>query len=269
MITEDKLISVVIPAYNAENTIIATVNSVYNQTYKNLEIIVVNDGSTDKTLEVITNFKELNNNGMPFIIIDKVNGGVSSARNLGISNSKGEFIAFLDSDDKWLPEKIEKQLTIFIENANIDLLATNRNNENIVKFMGKKFDKLNRISSKTLLFKNFFSPPTVMVRKVVVCDIGMFDENQRYAEEGDLWIRICQNNNCYLLNESLVITGDGKPHFGHSGLSSNLRGMELGELKNIKTAYSLNIINFFEFLFFNTFSLLKYCRRVLIVKLTR
>ena len=106
----------------------------------------------------------------------------------------------------------------------------------------------------------------LIFKNKILSNIGFFDENQRFAEEGDYWIRICNKNNCYLLNESLVITGGGKPSFGFSGLSSNLWQMEKGELKNMKTALSLKIINLFEYFLLVIYSLLKFVRRLMIVK---
>jgi hypothetical protein len=98
-------------------------------------------------------------------------------------------------------------------------------------------------------------------------NIGFFNETQRYAEEGNYFIRISNKYNCYLLNESYVITGGGKNHFGDSGLTANLYQMEKGELKNLVYSFQNNIINIFEFIFFTIFSILKYFRRVIIVKL--
>lgn len=261
------MVSVIIPMFNASQTILKSLDSVLNQSFKGeLEIIVVNDGSTDNSLAVLREFCS-NSNIDNIVIINKENGGVSSARNLGIRASKGEYLAFLDSDDRWESNKLEVQLSVFENNSDVDLLGTNRNGESFKSFMGMKFDRLVKISSRLLLFKNFLSPPTVMMKRSIIDNIGLFDENQRYAEEGDFWIRICKENNCYLLNESLVVTGEGKPHFGHVGLSSNLWGMEKGELKNIKTALNLKIIGRFQYFFLVIFSILKYFRRVLIVKL--
>ncbi|MFN3692324.1 MAG: glycosyltransferase family 2 protein, partial [Fervidobacterium sp.] len=92
------LVSVIIPAYNVEGYIEKTIESVLNQTYRNLEIIVVNDGSTDKTREIAYNI--LKNSGVNFKIIDQTNQGVSVARNVGIENASGDYIKFLDGDDR-------------------------------------------------------------------------------------------------------------------------------------------------------------------------
>ena len=175
----------------------------------------------------------------------------------------------LDSDDEWLPEKIEKQIALFEKDNNIDLLGTNRNNEHFKSFLGFKFNYLTRISSKLLLLKTFLVTPSVIFKKKVLLNTGFFDEKQKFAEEGDYWIRICNKNNCYLVNESLVITGGGKPNFGFSGLSSNLYKMEKGELKNIKTALNLKIINIFEYFFLVIYSIAKFIRRLIIVKIRK
>lgn len=255
-------VSVIIPAYNAEKTIIRTLNSVVSQTREVYEVIVINDGSTDRTKDIVNEFVQKYPN---IKLLNKVNEGVSIARNCGIKESSGDFIAFLDSDDYWIENKIEKQLDILKNNPDIDLLGTARNNEKSGDFFLKKIGYLTAISAKLLLYKNFFSTPTVIMKKRIAQDVGYFDEKQKYAEEGDYWIRICNHNNCYFLNESLVMT-DEKPYFGHSGLSGNIKEMEKGELKNLKTAYKLKVVNLFEYSFLCIYSLLKYFRRVLIVK---
>ncbi|OTG66883.1 benzoate transporter [Acinetobacter sp. ANC 4470] len=259
------LISVVIPMYNSTKTIVKALDSIKNQSYKGgYQIIVVNDGSKDDSYEVVGDYL-LKNPNLNIKLVDQVNGGVSKARNVGLKLADGDFVAFLDSDDEWLSDKIEKQLLVFEKNPDIDVLATNRNNEYFETFLGHKFTNVTKISSRLLLLKNFLSPPTVMMRNSVVSEVGFFDEGQKYAEEGNYWIRVCDKSNCYLLNESLVVTGGGKPSFGHSGLSANLWEMEKGELKNITLALRMKIINIFEFSFLCMFSLLKYIRRLLIV----
>jgi glycosyltransferase involved in cell wall biosynthesis len=261
------MVSVVIPMYNSSKTILHSIQSVLNQTYEgNVEIIVVNDGSTDDSLNVVEDYCRICNL-KNIIVVNKGNGGVSSARNAGMKLAKGNFIALLDADDEWDKNKLKQQMEILINNPGIDLLGCNRNKEVISRFILKKFDRLTLISSRLLLYKNFFSTPTVIFKKDVLKTIGFFDETQRFAEEGNYWIRICNERTCMLLNESYVITGGGKPDFGHSGLSSNLLEMEKGELKNIKDALDLKIINYAEFLLLNIYSVGKYLRRVLIVNL--
>jgi teichuronic acid biosynthesis glycosyltransferase TuaG len=110
------LVSVVIPAYNAASFIERTINSVLSQTYQNFEILVINDGSKDSTLEVI---QKLSQKDPRIKVLDKKNSGVSNTRNLGIEMSKGDFIAFLDADDIWLPNKLEIQVSLMQKNQNL------------------------------------------------------------------------------------------------------------------------------------------------------
>ena len=118
---QDDLISVIIPFYNEKNYFSYCINSVLAQTYKNLEIIIINDGSDPEYLEILQNFK--NKYPEKIFLYHKENEGVSSARNLGIKIAKGSHIAFLDADDYWKKDKISKQLIFMkIVNQNIVLL---------------------------------------------------------------------------------------------------------------------------------------------------
>lgn len=261
------LISVIIPMYNSETTITNCINSVLNQTYKgDVEIIVVNDGSKDNSKAIVEDIIQDNKTKVSIELYNKINEGVSTTRNIGIKMAKGDWIALLDSDDEWLPNKLERQIQVLTENPTIDFLGTNRNGEYFNNILWKKLNVLTRISPKILMVKFVFVVPTVIFRKKVIIDVGYFDETQKYAEEGNYFIRIAQKYNCFLLNESLVVTGGGKDHFGHSGLSGNLKEMEKGELKNLKDALNLKIINYFEYSCLVMFSILKYFRRIVIVK---
>lgn len=230
-----------------------------------MEVIVVNDGSTDNSRDLVEKYIE-EYPDFPLTLINKGNGGVSTARNAGMKKATGDWIALLDSDDKWLSNKLQRQIQILKENVNIDFLATGRNNEVISRIGSKKLENLDRVSAKDLLIKNVFSPPSVIFRRSIIDNIGLFDEEQRYAEEGNYFIRIANKFNCYFLNETLVLTGDGKAHFGESGLSGNIWEMEKGELKNLKDAKKFGIINRTEFAMLNIFSVLKFIRRWIIVK---
>ncbi|OXA71477.1 benzoate transporter [Flavobacterium aquidurense] len=262
------LVSIIIPMYNSELTIEECIHSVIKQTYNGeIEIIVVNDGSKDKSQEIVESIIKYNKSKILIKLIDKENGGVSSARNVGMKNASGNFIALLDSDDFWAINKLERQIEIFSKYPEIDFLGTNRNNEHFNRFLLKKFDDVTFISAKFLLLKWFFVTPTVMFKRKVFDSVGGFDESQKYAEEGNYWLRVCNENCCALLNESLVTTGNGKPHFGYSGLSGNLKGMQKGEYKNLKDGLNLGIINKIEYGLLFIYSSAKYLRRLLIVKM--
>jgi glycosyltransferase involved in cell wall biosynthesis len=183
--------------------------------------------------------------------------------------ASGKYIALLDSDDVWESNKIERQMQIFTENPQIDFLGTTRNDEYFKKILWKEFHLLTKISAKFLMVKFIFVVPTVIFKSSIINDIGYFDDHQRYAEEGKYFIAIANKYNCYLLNESLVTTGSGKAHFGVSGLSANIKEMEKGELKNLKYAHDSQIINLVEYYALVIFSVLKYSRRLLIVKTLR
>ncbi len=262
----DLKISVVIPMYNAEKSIIRTLESVRCQNYKgDIEVVVVNDGSKDNSLKVVKDYKE-NYKEFDIKIVDQVNGGVSKARNAGIKNSNGEFIAFLDSDDAWFENKISIQYDVFEKNKEIDFLAGGFDG---LYFNNRKKGELIKIGLKDLVYKNYFQPSTVMMKKEIVDKIGYFDENQKYAEEGNYFIRIADKYNCYFLNEKMINYGDGKSGFGHSGLSANIVEMQKGFQKNLKYAYENKFISLPTYISAVAFSKLKYIRRVLIVKFIR
>lgn len=260
------LVSVIIPAYNAEQTIFKTLNSVFNQTFKDYEIIIINDGSTDNTLKILNDIKA-ENYGHDIKIISQSNGGVSSARNAGMRVAQGDFIALLDSDDVWLPEKLLVQLEVFRNDSDIVFVGTSINDVKFKHFLLKKFSRITRITLKNLLFKNFFQPSTVIFKKSILNDVGFFDENQRYAEEGNFFMRIAFEYKCVLLNDCLLNYGDGKRGFGTYGLSANIKEMEKGELLNLKYAYKKLGINFILYSISVVFSILKYWRRIFIVKI--
>ena len=256
------MISVIIPMYNAESTIQNCIESVLYQTYKaRVEIIVVNDGSTDNSKLLVEDIIRNNISNIFIRLINKENAGVSSARNYGIKLAKGEYIALLDSDDEWLPEKIDKQLKVLQSNNNISFiggLITNKTNDK---------PQIIDISLHMLIFKNYFQPSTVLFKREIVEKIGYFDESQKYAEEGNYFIRIANIYRCVLINDKLVNYGQGKHAFGISGLSANLFEMEKGELKNLQYAYKHGYINFITYLTAFIFSILKYIRRIFIVKI--
>lgn len=255
------LVSVIIPAYNAVETIIPCVNSVLNQTYKNIEIIVIDDGSTDATKIILEEYKEeLCINNLQIIYQD--NAGPSAARNLGIELAVGEYIAFLDSDDQWYPTKIEKQIKLYLENTELNLIGG-------LYSIGDK-PVLTNLSSNTqqislgrLMLKNYFITSTVMCPRKVL-QICKFDVSQKYSEDYRLWLQISAlRGKCLLQNDVLTRMND-KPLWGASGLSSHLWQMEKGELNNFMFMYKHSYISFFLFLSSSFFSVLKFAKRLLL-----
>lgn len=186
------LVSVVIPLFNGQAYIEECLKSVFAQTYKPVEIIVVDDGSTDRSLEIVQKLKPEN-----MKIICQNHGDVSKARNTGIKNAGGELIAFIDHDDIWLPEKLEKQAAIFAKDTQVDLVFSD-----IMKFFpsGKKHrakDKHNIALSftdenlfKKLVVKNVLMPSAVMVKKESIIAAGLFDPSFRTCGDYEMWLRM-------------------------------------------------------------------------------
>ncbi|RZL68823.1 MAG: glycosyltransferase family 2 protein [Pedobacter sp.] len=253
-------ISVIIPVYNSEETILTCLESVLAQTYSVMEIIIINDGSTDNTLSVLQNF--IDSCGFKnIVLLNKVNSGPSASRNLGVRTAKGDWVAFLDSDDFWHHKKMEIQVQ--------NILATG------VGFCGTAYHK--RISDpneswlidfRTLCKRNYFSTPTVLVKRKIIENIS-FDETQKHSEDYMVWLLISCEHECLYINEVLSDNISQKRLFGDKGLSANLWKMELGELKNYKALYSRKLISTSQFLLYSGFSFMKYLRRVVITQTSK
>lgn len=181
------LVSVIIPTYNRAHIVTEAIESVLAQTYQSYEIIVVDDGSTDNTAEVLKKY----GNKIKYYYQD--NKGVSAARNRGIREANGDFIAFLDSDDLWKSDKIEKQVIVFQENQDLGLVYSYA--EFLTVSTGKIQIKPRVICSnlRDLVEKDAILPtPTVMIRKKCLADIGLFAETIPGIEDFDLWFRIAE-----------------------------------------------------------------------------
>jgi glycosyltransferase involved in cell wall biosynthesis len=183
-------VGVIIPVYNGEKFIKEAINSVLNQTYKNLEIICVDDGSTDNTRALITeNFASV-------LYLYQKNKGEAGARNLGLKSCTCEFIAFLDADDIWFPEKIERQLSIMRSDGKVGMVYTNgiytdKNGIDGGILIPRTFKENN--DPAELLMRNYIkSPSSVMVKRSVLEDVGFFDGNLTSGADHDLWLKIIE-----------------------------------------------------------------------------
>jgi glycosyltransferase involved in cell wall biosynthesis len=199
------LVSVVIPAFNAETTIERSVQSVRAQTYPNIEIIIVNDGSKDCTAAIVKTFRDKR---IRLLNLD-YNQGAAAARNHGIAISKGAFIAFLDADDEWHPEKLGLQVDAIRRDEETILVTCNS------VLVGLKGDILShghlkhpplggREGWKGLLRENFIPTPTAMVRRRDLEKVGGFNERLPVGEDLDLWIRLSLLGSVCVLQETLV-----------------------------------------------------------------
>ena len=186
-----KKVSVVIPAYNKAELTVKTVESVLSQTYKNIEIIVVDDGSTDNTKDLLK----------PYVgkiqYIHKDNGGACSARNVGIRKSTGEYICLIDCDDTYLPKKIEKSVAYLEKHPECGFVHTAAylvdEKGNIITQHSHKWAHKTGWISKYLLFKNFICNSTVVIRKSCFEKVGLFDEEIFTPGDWDMWLRLSEN----------------------------------------------------------------------------
>lgn len=252
-------VSVIIPVYNNPD-VIKSINSILNQEeYEVKEIIVVDDGSKDNTFEVLQNYK--NENKIQCLkLIKQKNGGPSAARNNGIKNATGKYVAFLDSDDLWDKDKLKKQIQLLENDSEVSLVSTSINQ----KIFGK-LKKHQIITFDMLLYHNYLYTSTIILLREIFSDAGYFNENQKYSEDYDLWLRIAKKYKCVLINESCVDYGGGKATFGASGLSAKLWKMEQGELQNYQRLLNEKNIGIAKYISVSAYSLTKYLRRSAIV----
>lgn len=194
-------VSVIIHTYNNERFIAETIETVLAQTFKDYEIIVVDDGSTDNTRTALNPY------------IDRVkyhykeNGGIASAKNAGIKLSNGEYVAFLDHDDLWVPEKLDVQIDYFYKNPQVGLVyskyASFRNGDGDVIRVKPKVGFSGWIFAK-LISKSVIQTSTVMVRMDCLKAVGPFDESLALADEYDLFLRIAKSYQCGFINKELT-----------------------------------------------------------------
>ncbi len=197
-------ISVIIPTYNRAETVKRAVESVLSQTYRNFELIVVDDGSTDNT------GKTLNSYAPHLRYLHQPNRGVSAARNAGAREAAGEYVAFLDSDDEWKPEKLEKHIKYMLAN-NFSVSQADeiwiRNGKRLNK--GKRHQKFEGDIFLPSLSLCLVTPSAVMMKKELFRDYGGFDENLPACEDYDLWLRMALNEKFGYLKEDLVVKYGG------------------------------------------------------------
>jgi glycosyltransferase involved in cell wall biosynthesis len=193
-------ISVIIPTYNRAHLLNRTIQSVLNQTFHDLEIIIVDDASTDGTEELIKNF---NDSRILYFRHEKNKGG-SATRNTGIKHASGEFVAFLDSDDEWLPEKLEKQMEIFDKAPKtLGVVYTafryegGKSRITIPKYRGNIFEFI-------LVNNCVGTASTPLIKKECFIKTGIFDEQLPCGQDWDLWIRLAQHYEFDFLREILV-----------------------------------------------------------------
>jgi len=219
-------VSIIIPTYNRSELLKRALESVYRQTVSDYEIIVIDDGSTDDTAEMIqTIFPKVQ-------YIQQENGGVSSARNKGLACAKGQWLAFLDSDDEWLPHKLEKQLNLLKNHPDGKVCHTEeiwiRHGVRVNQM--KKHKKTGGWIFPQCLPLCAISPSSVIIHQSVFEDIGNFDTQLPACEDYDLWLRMTAKYSVLFIEEPQI-----KKYGGHDDqLSQKYWGMDRYRIKALQ-----------------------------------
>jgi len=219
-------VSVIIPTYNRAHLVGRAIQSVLNQTYQDFELIVVDDGSKDSTEKVIKEFQQKDNR-IIYLKHDQNKGG-SAARNTGIKASRGEYIAFLDSDDLWLPEKLKVEINILENGKKFIICSTGYNfiDQRNNKIIGYSKIKRKVISQKNVLNANCITTNDFTAIKEKVIEIGGFDEKLPARQDWDFWIRITSLGMGYQDSLNLVNKYTMRDDQISSGIKNKLNGTE-------------------------------------------
>ncbi len=214
-------VSVIIPTFNRARKVVRSISSVLDQTLTNYEIIIVDDGSSDGTANALAQFKH---NSKVKCLSHPKNLGVSAARNNGIMASRAPLLAFLDSDDYWLPEKLAVQVRFFRQNPKAVACQTEelwiRKGQRVNP--RKKHRKPSGYIFEPSLKLCLVSPSAVMLKRSLLDKVGFFDENLPVCEDYDLWLRISSQYPIYLIDQNLAVREGGDP----DQLSSRHKGMD-------------------------------------------
>lgn len=207
---EQPLVSIVIPEYNNENTIIATLESIRNQSYKNIEIIIIDDNSKDKTLQLVTEQQKKDNRIK--IYHNSTNLGMIGNWNKCIQMSNGEFVKLVCADDLLDKNEIEKETGVMILNPSVNLVESDTR---LIDINGKKTGSFKRyhksglvkgkkIARTSIIWNNFFGAPVNnLIRKSVLDKTGYFDEQFTYILDFDMWMKIACTGDVYIIHELL------------------------------------------------------------------
>ena len=200
------LVSIVIPCYNSERYLEESLLSVIAQTYENIEIVVVDDGSTDTTPAIISR----HTGDARVCVVSQSNKGLAAARNAGLAASKGDYITFLDSDDIYMPSKIERQVAFLAEYPDAGL-AYCRSGHFLdadparVSYAYNKSVGATEPILRRLMHGNFINVNTAMVKKPVLDAVGGFDPKFRIGEDWDLWIRLAQSGCVFVEQPEMLV----------------------------------------------------------------
>jgi len=226
------LISVVIPVYNNETTIQETIESVLSQSFSDLELIVINDGSQDSTLKIVSSILD------PRLkVFSYPNAGLAATRNRGVSHASGEYISFIDADDLWTPDKLEAQFKALQVNpqAAVAYSWTDWIDESGQFLRPGGHISVNGDVFATLLVRDFVeSGSNPLIRTEALAEVGGFDESLPAVEDWDMWLRLAAGYEFVCVPSPQILY-----RVSSSSMSSNVWKMEAGSLRVIERAFAV------------------------------
>ncbi len=231
---KNPLVSVIIPTYNRGWIVKEAIDSVLAQDFADFELIVVDDGSTDNTFKILEEFES------DIRVIRQTNRGVSAARNCGIQASVGRWIAFLDSDDLWLPQKLSLQVDFFSSHGDAMICQTE---EQWIRNGVRVNPKVRHHKFSGLIFERslelcLVSPSAVMIRKDLFHNVGLFDESLPACEDYDLWLRVSCRFPVYLIETPLIIKRGG-----HNDQLSRAPGLDKYRIQSLHHIIESNLLS--------------------------
>jgi len=241
-------ISVVIPAYNSAATIARAIDSVLTQSYSALEIIVVDDGSTDNTREIIASY-----GASVTGIYKSTNTGSSDTRNKGMDKATGYYIAFLDADDVWHKDKLRIVNNILIETSDINLLYHTYTLDSINEIRLPENIHLHKLSFAKLMLSNKIATPCAIIKNDPAF---RFEGAMRYSEDYDLWLRIGYKHTMYFIE--VPLTQLFRPISSAGGISASKTKMRKGEMYAYIRLAKLNPLFVFSVPFLLIYSMAKH-----------
>ena len=227
----DPLVSIITPVYNGSQYLSEAIESALAQTYKNFELLIVNDGSTDNSADIIRPFLK----DSRIIYIEQKNAGVAAARNTALKQARGKYIGFLDQDDLWLNNKLELQITALEKDGSLALVHSR---QDFIDSHGnkKKYDWITEGEGycfRENFIKNRIAVLTVLIRKKIIDEIGFFNEQLSGADDYEMWLRVTLKYPIKYIDQSLAFY-----RFHDNNVSKDSFRMTITDLKTINTILS-------------------------------
>ncbi|MCM3729100.1 glycosyltransferase family 2 protein [Neobacillus cucumis] len=234
------LVTVFIPMYNGEEYIQEALDSIINQTYKNLDILVVDDGSTDNSNKIVSSY----NDPRIRLLVNETNKGLPYTRNLGVKEAKGKYLAIMDADDIALPDRIEKQVKYMEENIDIDVVGT------YYQEFGGRFNRIRKSSADnqeelkiSLIFHNYIGNSTSLIRLNTLKENNLsYNPNFFVLQDYDLWIQISKVGKLFIMPEVLL-----KYRTGHTNITKLSKTEKAARRKKLMDSIHNDILDFYNF----------------------